>query len=186
MGVNPGVSIYLEGVKVTKKKGLKSANIIGKWKRRYRGWSVEEAWFILTNLADLKVALSAYQKRFGIEEMFRDYKSGGYNIESTGVTGNRLIALITLITLAYSTVIISGEKIFNKGVVKYVGRVKEKGRFHRRHSNFYIDIHGYDWTESLTFFAEQTAQLMSLSPHKLPYYQRGRRAEKLIKSTFAP
>lgn len=79
----------------------------------------------------------------------------------------------------------SGEKITNKGVAKYVGRVREPGRKHRRHSNFYIGIHGYEWTESLTFFAEQTAQLMSLSPHKLPYYQRGRRAEKLIKSTFA-
>lgn len=186
LGVTPGISVYLEGIKVTKKKGFNPANIVGKWKRKYRGWSVEEAWFILTNLTDLNVALSAYQKRFGIEEMFRDYKSGGYNLESTGVTGNRLIATLVLITLAYSSAIMSGEKITNKGVVKYVGRVKEKGRKHRRHSSFYIGIHGYAWTESLTFFTEQTTQLMSLSPHKRPYYQRGRRAEMLIRSTFAP
>ncbi|MFB2835362.1 IS4 family transposase [Floridanema evergladense] len=185
LGVAPGVSVYLKGVKVTKNKGFNPANIAGKWKRKYRGWSVEEAWFILTNFPELGQALSAYQKRFGIEEMFRDYKSGGYNLESTGVTGNRLISLIILITLAYSSAIMSGEKIKNKGVAKYVGRVREPGRKHRRHSNFYIGIHGYEWTESLTFFAQQTAQLMSLSPHKLPYYQRGRRAEKLIKSTFA-
>ena len=31
--------------------------------------------------------------------MFRDYKSGGDNLESTGVSGTRLIALIILITV---------------------------------------------------------------------------------------
>ncbi len=124
------------------------------------------------------------QKRFGIEEMFRDYKSGGYNLESTGVNDERLISLIILITLAYTSAIMSGEKIKRKGVVKYVGRVKEKRRTQRRHSSFYIGLHGYAWVESLDFFHQQTSQLMSLSPHKLPYYQRGRTAEKLIQSIF--
>ncbi|MBE9229899.1 hypothetical protein IQ264_31350 [Phormidium sp. LEGE 05292] len=86
-----------QGVKLTKTKGFSPVNIVGKWKRKYRGWTVEEAWFILTNLADLELALSAYQKRFGIEEMFRDYQTGGYNLESTSITENRLIALIILI-----------------------------------------------------------------------------------------
>lgn len=54
----------------------------------------------------------------------------------------------------------------------------------RRHSSFYIGIHRYAWVESLALLHEQTAQLMSLIPHKRPYYQRGRRAEKLIQSTF--
>jgi hypothetical protein len=185
LGVTPGISIYLEGVKLTKTKAFERANIAAKWKRSYRGLSAEEAWFILTNFCELKKALSAYQKRFGIEEMFRDYKSGGYNLESTGVNGSRLIALIILITLAYTSSIMSGEKIKNKGVVKYVGRVKEKRRTQRRHSRFYIGIHGYAWTQSLAWLTEQTTQLMSLSPHKRPYYQRGRRAEMLILSTFA-
>jgi hypothetical protein len=30
----------------------------------------------------------------GIEEMFRDYKSGGYYLEGTGLKGQRLLALI--------------------------------------------------------------------------------------------
>ncbi|WP_242060511.1 hypothetical protein [Aerosakkonema funiforme] len=171
-------------MKLTKSKGFEQANIAAKCQRNYRGKSAEEAWFILTNFRDLKKALSAYQKRFGIEEMFRDYKSGGYNLESTGLNNERLIALIILMTLAYTSSIMSGEKIKNKGVVKYVCRVKEKRRTQRRHSSFYIGLHGYAWVESLDLFCEQTAQLMSLSPHKLPYYQRGRRAEMLIQSTF--
>lgn len=186
LGVKPGISIYLEGVRLTKSKGFEKANIVGKWQRKYRGYAAQEAWFILTNFADLKLALLAYKKRFGIEEMFRDYKSGGYNIEGTGVTGKRLISLITLITLAYNSAIMSGEKIKRKGVVKYACRVKEKSRTQRRHSSFYIGIHGYAWVESLKLFKEQTTQLMSLSPHKRPDYQRGRRAEKLIDSTFQP
>lgn len=39
----------------------------------------EEGWFILTNLGSLEMAITAYKKRFGIEEMFRDFKKGGYN-----------------------------------------------------------------------------------------------------------
>jgi hypothetical protein len=188
------LSIYLSGVKLTKSKGFNGANIAAKHRRKYNQKIAKEAWFILTNFSSLDLALSGYQKRFGIVgeawrakrdmEMFRDYKSGGYNLESTGVTGTRLIALIILITLAYTSSIMSGEKIKDKKVVKYACRVKEKSRIQRRHSSFYIGVHGYDWIESLKLFSEQTDLLMSLSPHKRPYYQRGRRAETLIKSTF--
>lgn len=184
LGVKPGIAIYLKGVKLTKTKGFAGANIAAKYRRKYNLKTAKKAWFILTNLAKLDLALSAYQKRFGIEEMFRDYKSGGYNLESTGVSGDRLIVLIILITFAYTSSIMSGEKMKNKKVVKYACRVKEKLRIYRRHSSFHIGIHGYAWIESLQLFAEQMAQLMSLSPHKRPYYQRGRRAEILIKSTL--
>jgi hypothetical protein len=184
LGVKPGVSIYLKGVKLTKSKGFAQANILGKWQRKYRGLLADEPWFVLTNFDDFKLALLAYKRRFGIEEMFRDYKKGGYNLEGTQVTGQRLISLIILITLAYNSALISGEKIKSKGVVKYVCRVKEKKRIQRRHSNFYIGIHGYAWLESLKLFQEQTIQLMSLSPHKRQYYQRGRRAERLVHSSL--
>ncbi|MBD2181212.1 hypothetical protein H6S82_29620 [Planktothrix sp. FACHB-1355] len=79
-------------------------------------------------------------------------------MESTGLNNERLIALIILITLAYTSSIMSGEKIKKKGVVKYVGRVKEKRRMQRHHSSFYIGLHGYVWAESLDFFSEQTAK----------------------------
>jgi hypothetical protein len=34
----------------------------------------------------------------GIEEMFRDCKSGGYNLEGTGLRGNRLNSTIVVVT----------------------------------------------------------------------------------------
>ena len=62
----------------------------------YQGFKVKDAWFILTDLGSLSVALAAYKKRMGIEEMFRDCKTGGYNIEGTGLRGESLIKMIML------------------------------------------------------------------------------------------
>jgi hypothetical protein len=44
----------------------------------------------------------------GIEEMFRDCKTGGYNLEGTGLTEDRLIKMIFLMTIAYSRNILEG------------------------------------------------------------------------------
>lgn len=184
LGLAPGTSLYFKGVKVTKTKGFAPANLACKWRRKYRGWTAREGWFILTSLDSLELALSAYQKRFGIEEMFRDFKSGGYNLEGTQVSGERLISLILLITLAYSSATLAGECIKQKGVANYVGRVNEPRRRQRRHSSFYIGLHGRCWVESLELFAEQSQQLMQLSPHKRFYYSRGQRAANQIRSAF--
>ncbi len=106
----------------------------------------------------------------------------GITSEGTKVSGSRLIALILLITLAYSSATLSGQQIKQKGVANYVGRVKELGRQERRHSSFYIGLHGHSWIESLEFFAEESQELMRLSPHKRQHYQRGQRAARLIGS----
>jgi hypothetical protein len=73
-----------------------------KWKRKINGVSPKEGWFILTNFDNLEVDISAYKRRFDIEEMFRDFKKGGYNLEETNVTGERFISLVLLIAIAYS------------------------------------------------------------------------------------
>jgi len=184
VGLQPGLSLYFQGVKVTKTKGFLGANVVCKWKRKYRGWTADEGWFILSNLNSLNESLNAYQKRFGIEEMFRDFKSGGYNLEGTKVEEKRLISLILLITLAYSQATLCGENIKNKGVAKYVGRVTEKGRKYKRHSDFYLGLHAIAWLESLQFFAVEIRELMKLSPQKCANYQRGLRAASLISSTL--
>jgi hypothetical protein len=44
----------------------------------------------------------------GIEEMFRDFKTGGYDSEGTSLKGNRLINMILLMTLAYLEGIFQG------------------------------------------------------------------------------
>jgi hypothetical protein len=48
------------------------------------------------------VLIKAFKLRCGIEAMFRDCKTGGYNLESTHTDGQRLMALILLIAIAYT------------------------------------------------------------------------------------
>jgi hypothetical protein len=43
--------------------------------------------------------------------MFRDFKSGGYNLEETFVTDFRLKAIILLIMIAYTTATFQGKRL---------------------------------------------------------------------------
>ena len=43
--------------------------------------------------------------------MFQDLKSGGYNLKETQVTGDRLIGLLVLMTLAHSMTTIEGKTL---------------------------------------------------------------------------
>lgn len=184
LGLSPGMSFYLEGMKVTKSRGFHPGNLAVKWKQKYRGWTADEAWFILTNLPDLKTALDAYAQRMGIEEMFRDFKSGGYNLEDTQVRGKRLVTLTLLMTLAYASDIFHGEVVRRKGVNSYVNRPSEKGRKYPRHSHFYTGNRARAWLHSLTVFAEEAQQFLKSCPHKRVNYRQGQRAISLIQSSF--
>jgi hypothetical protein len=144
----------------------------------------KEGWFILTNLTSLKLAIASYRKRFDIEEMFRDFKSGGYNLEDTNVSGHRLISLILLIALAYSSATFKGQSIKRKGVQKYVGRVKESRRVQKRHSSFYIGLYGQSWVNFLESCWGLVTELMILNRNKIEYYLRGQRAMEHILSAF--
>jgi hypothetical protein len=182
LGLYPGLSFFLKGVKVTKTKGLRGFNLACKWKRKILGVAPSEGWFILTNLESLELAIAAYKRRFDIEEMFRDFKKGGYNLEDTNVSDKRLINLILLIAIAYTCATISGQKIKRQGVQKYVGRVKEYGRIERRHSSFYIGLYGQTWVNFMPNCWELVIELMRLNPNKRKCYQQGQRAMRLILS----
>jgi Transposase DDE domain len=184
LGLKPGISLFIEGVSITKKKGFGPFNLAGKWQRKYKGFVADEGWFILTNLGSLEAAVNAYKQRFDIEEMFRDFKSGGYNLEETRVTGDRLIGLLVLMTLAYSMTTFQGKTITKMGVQKYIGRVKEPGRTDRRHSSFYIGLYGHRWVHFDGDFWDCITELMNLSPHKRRYYRKGLRAMELVLSVF--
>lgn len=183
LGLSPGICFFLQGVKVTKAQGFNYFNVAAKWQRKIKGLAPEEGWFILTNFDTLELAISAYKKRFDIEEMFRDFKSGGYCLEDTNVSGNRLISLIILIAIAYTSATIQGLQIKRQGLQEYIGRVKEPRRSERRHSSFYIGLYGQAWVHFTTFCWELVLDLLRLYLNKRKYYQRGLRAMSLIIST---
>jgi hypothetical protein len=138
----------------------------------------------LSGIHPLPSAINAYKRRFSIEEMFRDFKAGGYDLEGTNLEGQHLTALVLLIAIAYTIAGMNGKQIKQMGIQKYVGRVKESGRIEPRHSHFYIGLYGRTWVQFMMSCAETVSELLRLSPSKLNFYKKGIRAMKLIYSTL--
>ena len=184
LGLEPGNSFFNQEVTIRKTAPVAGFNLAGKWLGKYRNITTKEPWYILTSLADLQAAVDTYAKRFGIEEMFRDFKGGGYNLEKTNLTGDRLSKLLILLSLAYLKSIIQGIDIKSKQVQEYLGRKTEHHRKYARHSTFYIGLWGESWVDSMSSNWQVVVELMSLSAHKLPNYQQGLRAMRLILSAL--
>jgi hypothetical protein len=92
-----------------KQKGFGLFDIAGYWKRRYRGHGEDEGWYLLTNLGTLKEAVATFKCRSGIEAMFKDCQTGGYNLEKTHASTERLNILILLIASFYSCATLQGK-----------------------------------------------------------------------------
>jgi hypothetical protein len=146
------------------------------------GLKVKDAWFILTDLGSLPLAISAYKERMGIEEMFRDCKTGGYNLEWSGLRGDRLIKMIVLMAVAYTSAIFQGIKIQKKQLQKYVSRSWEPRKKYRRRSTFGVGKDGEQWVDYLERHSLEIQQLMKLTRNKRRFSQQGIRAATLLAS----
>ena len=112
---------------MTKQKGFGCFDVAGYWLRKYRVKVDDEGWYLLTNLGGLKSAIAAFKCRSGIEAMFKDCKTGGYNLEKSHANNERLKNLILVIAIAYSCAVLQGQKIKQMGIQKYTGRLTEFG-----------------------------------------------------------
>lgn len=184
LGLLPGTNFFLTGVTVTKQPGFGKFNVAGYWRRKYRGKGEDEGWYLLTNLGSSHQALAAYKSRSGIEAMFKDCKTGGYNLEKSHASDERLKKLILLIALAYTCAVFQGQRIKRMGIQKYIGRLTELKRAARRHSSFWIGLYGQSWVVGMEFCGEIIAELMKIRRNKLPFFQRGLRAMTLILRMF--
>lgn len=184
LGLKPGKSFYLKQVRFTKQTGMSRVNLAFYWSKITNGKRKNEGWYLINNLPNLKQTLKAYKKRMGIEAMFKDCKSGGYNLEQCQGKDERLLSLILLIAIAYTCAINKGQAIGFKGIKEYVCRLKENLRKDRRHSNFWVGLYGGLWVEAYSTCHEWVEQLMILTPNKLPFYQQGIRAKRLILSSL--
>ena len=155
LGLSPGTQLFLNDVNITKEQGFGQFNLAGKWKKTYRGFQTKEPWYILTNFGDLETAIIAYQKRFDIEEMFRDFKSGGYSLEGSQLAPKYLSKLIIVIAIAYTSATLQGKKIKNMGIQKYVTRPEKRYKGQRRHSSFYVGQHFYHWLQLHQMFPKK-------------------------------
>jgi len=185
LGLAPGMKMFFTGLKVTKQQGFGNFNLAAYWKRKYRGTAASnEGWYILTNLESLTAALDAYQARSGIEAMFKDCKTGGYNLEGCQASNSRLLGLVLILAIAYSCMLLFGRKIKNMGLQKYISRLTQLGRVQRRHSSFWVGLYGYMWVAGMEFLSNLVTKFWQLTPNKLPNFQQGLRAMELIQSAL--
>jgi hypothetical protein len=120
-------------------------------------------------LKGLEAALKVYKSRSGIEAMFKDCKSGGYNLEESKACVERLTNLVLLIAIAYTCAGLQGQLIKSSGQQKYIGRLKELNRMTRRHSNFWVGLYGQMWIAALETCSDWVKNLIPHSALKVSH-----------------
>lgn len=182
LGIVPGTRIFFSNIYITKNKGFGRFNLTAYWKRKYNQKTEKEPWFLLTNLDNFEEVIKIYRHRMGIEAMFKDCKTGGYNLEGTKANAHRLTNLILLIAIAYTMSALKGQLIKNNGIQKYISRLDEAKRSSRRHSNFWLGLYGNLWIIAWEFLVDIIQQMMNINRHKLPLYQKGLRAMSMLQN----
>ena len=182
--IYPGIQQFYTNINLTQKVGKGRFNLAIYWKRKYGGKQEEETWYLLTNLPDLKTTIKIYRQRFGIEAMFRDCKTGGYNLEGSKASPDRLVRLILLIALAMTAAWLQGQKTQSQRLQPYICRSQEKGRTTKRHSNFWIGLYGYNWLSAFHQCQVWVEELIDSIPNKQSFYRRGLRAMTLIQQVL--
>jgi hypothetical protein len=174
--VAPGQREFLSKINITHKKGFGRFNLAVYWRRKYKTKQEKFPWYLLTNLANLETAVKAYKQRFGIEAMFKDCKSGGYNLEGSQASPDKLVRLVLLIALAMTSAWLQGEKTSTLGNSPYICRPKEAARTRRRHSNFWVGLYGHNWIVAFHECQEWVEELITSIRNKRTFYQRGLKA----------
>ena len=116
--------------------------------------------------------------------MFRDLKTGGYNMENTKVNERRLMALVLLISIAYTLATLQGASLQPLPIAEYISRPTETGRSTERHSTFWMGLHAPDWGQSFQNWSDLALYLMNLKPHKRLNFQQGLHALCLLQSAL--
>ena len=88
--VNIGETKLFLNQKITKILKVQTYNLLVYKKHKYRQKYVLDKWYILSNLSSPEKIKKIYSQRMGIEAMFKEYKTGGYNLELANSTINHL------------------------------------------------------------------------------------------------
>lgn len=186
LGFRPGMSQFFLGISCGKQDQLGPFNLAVYWKRQYRTQAPKDPWYILTNLPTLSQTLAIYKSRWGIEQMFKDCKTGGYNLEDTKTSDERFLALVLIIAIAYTLATCQGTLLQDLRIQTYLGRLQEHHRPYPRHSQFWLGLSAHRWCYAMEIWSSLVHELLCLKPHKRLYFQRGLLALSQIHSTFSP
>ncbi len=182
LNIKPGARVLYKGVLVTEDNQKDRFNVVVYWRRKYNNKQLPSPWYLLTNLENKEEVIKIFASRDGIEAMFRDCKSGGYNLEGSQANNQRLTNLILLIAIAYTASCLVGLNIRNTGAQEYINRLKIEGKNRPRHSYFWTGLYGTTWVLSMDLCWEWVEKLMRTAINKLPFYLQGLKAMKRIQS----
>jgi hypothetical protein len=120
--VLPGERRLWSHVAFTQKHAVAGLNLAMYWAP-----VAAEPWYLLTTEPTSKRACSSYQKRFRIEEMFKDFKNNGrgFGLELTGVRhADRLERLLLALALVYTWLLLWGAHVIATGQQQVVDNVR--------------------------------------------------------------
>jgi hypothetical protein len=121
--VLPGERRFWPHVTFTHKHAVTGLNLAMYWAP-----TAAEPWYLITTEATCKLACATYQKRFRIEEMFKDFKNNGrgFGLELTGVRhADRLERLLLALALVYTWLLLWGAYVIATGQQKLVDYVRK-------------------------------------------------------------
>jgi hypothetical protein len=125
-----------------------------------------------------------YTQRFGIEAMFRDCKTGGYNLEGSNASPDRLVRLILLIAISLTSAWLQGQRTQLQRQQSYVCPTQEQGRTRKRHSSFWIGLYRHNWLVAWDECQVWVEELMGFVRNKQAFYRQGVRAIALIQQSL--
>lgn len=140
--------------------------------------------YLLTNLPNFKTATRIYSQRFGIEAMFRDCKTGGYNLAGSKAHPDRIVRLILLIAISLTSAWLQGQRTLVQRQQPYICRAPEQSRTKKRHSSFWIGLYGQNWIVAFHQCQVWVEELINSILNKQAFYRRGLRAMALIQQAL--
>ena len=168
----PGISIFLQGVNISTSVHKFPFNVAIHYPAKYHDMPIEEGWFLLTTLPNLNTAIQTYATRFQLEEMFRDYKSYGFNLELSQLNGSRFDAWFLLLTLVYSVLAFNGI-CTNHTEQKYLVRTDNTKRQFSRYSIVTLAKTAFLSQFNWDFIPPLISRYIRINHHKIDCYVRG-------------
>jgi hypothetical protein len=146
---------YLSGVTVGEEDRLGPVNLLAWWERDDKDKVVLHA--VLTNLPANAKTRAYGRRRMWIETVFRDWQSGGFQLDETGLVETaRLVRLLLLLAIAYLWLVSVGRWVVKKGYRWLI----DDGTARSWH--FSLFQLGVGWKERLASYSQALPVLMLL------------------------
>lgn len=108
----------------------------------------------------------------GLESIFKDFKTGVYNLEGSQASIQCFTNSILLIAISYISSYYRGQIIKKNGYQNYICRFTELRRKERINNHFWVIIYGNLWTIAGYYLFEIVENIINLNPQKKPNYRK--------------